>query len=215
MMNNHSTSMGSKATRWLTGLVTLAALGTMAMSACDPNDPSELAGELEDDDDDDDDGEGDEGDANEIEGVESLVDDASIEAGGMGMTWGKVSHTAATGTDKVGCLGCNPYTGDTLCTNARPILCIKNDGSPNPGIALSFYNGWASGHIGLTSPVVGTALVSIAAANAMCVAQFGAGYRMAEHHDGNGGWNWNAYANINGASRFWTYINDQPGNCWN
>lgn len=210
MMTNHTTSKGTKKPGCLTGFVLLAALGLMGMPACDPNDPSELSGELEDEDDADADA-----DANEIEAVGSLVDDAFVEAGGMGMTWGKVSHTSATGTDKVGCLGCNPYTGDTACTYARPVLCIKNDTSPNPGIAVSFYNGWASGHIGLTSPVVGTTLASLATADALCVAQFGAGYRMAEHHDGGGGWNWNAYANISSASRFWTYINDQPGNCWN
>lgn len=132
-----------------------------------------------------------------------------------GLTWAKASHASAFSTDAVGCAGCNPYTGDTSCATALPLLCLNPDGAPNPGVAVSFTNGWARGFIHLTQPVAGTALGSLANANALCAARFGPGYRMAEFHDGAGGWGWQAYGNVDPARRFWVHINDQPANCWN
>lgn len=149
-----------------------------------------------------------------------------VSPGKMGMTWRKYFHDAALGQDKVGCTGdCNAYIGDTACTESRPILCIAKDGSGSNGFVPSFYDGWAAGNIGLTPPVAGTTLTSLAAANEQCVSTFGAGWEMAEHHDGGGGWAWRAYGNINDLynvsvvphdpnNRFWVHINDQPGNCW-
>ncbi len=150
-----------------------------------------------------------------------------VKPGKLGMTWRKVSHDSSRGQDTVSCnTSCNAYVGDTPCTQVRPILCIRQDGSGSYGFTPSFYNGWAKGNIGLTPPVSGTALTSLAAANNLCVATFGVGWRMGEHHDGNGGWQWTAYGNLNDlynvsvapydqTKRFWTYINDQPANCWN
>jgi hypothetical protein len=49
--------------------------------------------------------------------------------------------------------------------------------------------------------------------------QLGPEYRMGEHHDGGGGWNWWAEADLEivtpEAGRFWVAIANQPGNCWN
>lgn len=132
-----------------------------------------------------------------------------------GMTWSKTGHSSTYSTDSVNCAGCNAYQGDTSCANALPILCLNPDGAPNPGVATDFTNGWARGFVYLTAPVPGVALGSLANANAICAARFGPGYRMAEFHDGAGGWGWQAYGNIDGASRFWVYINDQNANCWN
>lgn len=137
-------------------------------------------------------------------------------SGGFGMTWVKVTHDASNGTDQVGCSGCNPYTGDTSCSNYLPILCYKYDGSPVPiGITPSFYNGWKYGHIAVTLPVLGSTLTSLAAANQICQNYFGAGYEIAEFHHNWGAWYWWAYGNVRNDYRFWTYINDQPANCWN
>ncbi len=133
----------------------------------------------------------------------------------QGMTWAKTSHNSTFSTDAVTCAGCNAYTGETSCATALPILCLYADGAPNPGLPASFTNGWARGFIYLTPPVAGTALGSLANANALCAANFGPSYRMAEFHDGAGGWGWQAYGNISTASRFWVYINDQSANCWN
>jgi hypothetical protein len=138
-------------------------------------------------------------------------------AGGKGMTWAKASHNSTTGTDLVGCgVSCNAYTGDVSCTQFLPVLCFKPDGVPDPGVTPNdFYNGWTGGHIGLTPLTKGSTLTSLAVANALCVATFGTGYRMAEFHDGGGGWNWHAFANIDPANHFWVYINSTSGNCWN
>jgi hypothetical protein len=132
------------------------------------------------------------------------------------MTWAKTAHNSGNGTDHVGCAGCNPYTGDTACSSSLPVLCYKYDGSPVPaGLTPDFYNGWKYGHISLTLPVQGTQLTSLAAANQICVNAFGAGYEIAEFHHNLGGWSWWAYGDVSNSQRFWTYINDTSGNCWN
>ncbi|MBK8259334.1 MAG: hypothetical protein IPK82_42605 [Polyangiaceae bacterium] len=151
-----------------------------------------------------------------------------------GLTWVKRYHTNEKGQDAVSCHdstvtpseSCNPYTGDTDCKLSRPILCIRKDGSASNGFVGSFYNGWAAGNLGITHPIAGTSLTSLAAANGYCVSEFGPGWQMAEHHDGGGGWGFTAYGNLNTkymsaspthtlADRFWVHVNDQPqGNCW-
>jgi hypothetical protein len=174
-----------------------------------------------------------------------------------GLSWGKVAHDDALGIDRVHCYGkpalpeaqggpgCNPYEGDTPCGQALPILCVKVDGSPRPPYAMScgsyampgeYYCGWVEGRLALTKPVAGLALASAAAADALCAAALGAGWRMAEHHDGKfvmgmgaqsysgeswranelarGGWGFFGYGDIDDRSRFWVRIDDQRGNCW-
>lgn len=140
----------------------------------------------------------------------------ALASGGYGMTWAKSGHGASPGVDLVSCANCDPYTGDTACSTALPVLCINKDGSPAPaGLATNFYYGWAQGNIATTLPTPGTALTSLAAADNICTVFFGSGWRMAEFHDGNGGWNWYAYGNVRADTRFWVHVNDQPANCWN
>ncbi|HSH05131.1 MAG TPA: hypothetical protein VLL52_21630 [Anaerolineae bacterium] len=102
-----------------------------------------------------------------------------------------------------------------------------------------FYRGWLGGFMAATEPVVGLELTSLEVANDMCVKRFGEGWRMASHHDGKylpdmdlnvyfgddwvaeenlctGGWNFYGYGeSLPTETRFWVYINGQPGNCWN
>lgn len=140
-----------------------------------------------------------------------------------GMTWALIAHNNTFNVDHVGCQGCNAYTGDTSCSQKRPVLCLLRDGSPNPGIPVDFYNGWIGGHIALSPYTRGAALTSLAVANSICENNFGPGWEIAEFHHPNGipqgGWSWSAYGNISGNTtaddRFWVYINDQPANCWN
>lgn len=133
-----------------------------------------------------------------------------------GMTWTKYWHDEGLGTDVVGCANCNAYAGDTDCSERLPVLCIQKAGYGDPGVTPNdYYFGWTGGQIALSSPVYGVDLDSLAAADAVCGAQFGPGWQMAEFHDGGGGWHWHAYGNVASNQRFWTYINDQPnGNCW-
>lgn len=116
----------------------------------------------------------------------------------------------------------DPYIGDTPCTTALPIACIAPLGLPNPGVPEDdFYQGWTGGTLGMTPPVIGSEIDSLATADALCVAALGPEYRMAEFHDGGGGWNWWAHATeevwaiAETDARWWVHIDDQPGNCWN
>jgi len=149
---------------------------------------------------------------------DGTLDCAQVTCSGNGMTWELMATDAALGIDRVGCGGiCEPYSGDTPCTEFLPIVCLEPLSLANPGITTDYYEGWAGGNVAISSPVQGCSLTSLAVADAICAAQFGAGWRMGEHHDGGGGWSWWAYGNINAwpPEHFWAYIDDQPANCWN
>jgi hypothetical protein len=154
-----------------------------------------------------------------------IVSPVTYAAGGNGMTWAKQSHDSNFGIDRVGCqlpgsspADCNAYVGDTSCKLSRPVLCLKTDNSPRPPypfITSAFYDGWAKGHIATTMPIQGTALVTATTGDAFCNATFGNGWKMAEFHNGDGGWAFRAYGNVRDDQRFWVRISDQPANCWN
>ncbi|HNY31279.1 MAG TPA: hypothetical protein PKO15_10370 [Fibrobacteria bacterium] len=170
------------------------------------------------------------------------------------MTWGLRYRDTALGIDFLGCwaygrdgsaIGCNAYEGDTPCSRALPILCVKVDGSPRPAYDIrypakdnqAYYGGWLEGSAALSRPVEGTTLRSWKNADKICKESLGAGWRMAEHHDGwyingmssrqyhhgfwteamkdRGGWNFYAYtAGLPVAERFWVAIDDQKAHCW-
>ncbi len=120
----------------------------------------------------------------------------------------------------------NPYTGDTTVDQYRPLLCLLVDGRPAPDVPLDYYDGWTGGAVQATPPIPGTLLTSQADADAICADTFGDGWRMAEFHDGGGGWSyWAADASgtaglasspaLTPGTRVWVAINDQPANPWN
>ena len=109
-----------------------------------------------------------------------------------------------------------------------------------PGYAMpvEFYHGWSGGHIKATDPIRGCFIFSKKHADWICRRNFGNKWEMASHGDGkfmvgmggsnlaysdwnwsatyDGGWNFYAYGNFEADdTRYWTYIHDQPGNCWN
>ena len=135
-----------------------------------------------------------------------------------GVTWAKYAHK--NGVDWVYCHNdrsgsCDAYAGDTNCSTRLPVLCLKKDGAPVPsGVDVNFYHGWAAGNIALTHAVRGDSMRSLAEANAVCRSQLGPGYEVAEHHDGGGGWGWQAYGNIDDTTRFWVHVKNQPSACW-
>ncbi|MBS1961340.1 MAG: hypothetical protein JST04_03915 [Bdellovibrionales bacterium] len=139
-----------------------------------------------------------------------------------GLTWNNLTPaTLATGYVHVSCHGkheCNAYQGDTACTSVQPMLCIRKDSSiASPALPPELqtrYSTWASAEVRLLPNVVGTSLTSREAADAKCAAGFGAGWRMAEHHDG-WGWGFVARGSLAGDDHFWVAIDDQPANCWN
>lgn len=145
-----------------------------------------------------------------------------LPATAKGMTWERRAVNATNGTVTVGCVGgpsvCNPYLGDTLCSTSLPVLCFKPSGFQKPAFVIdtSIYNRWSGGIVATTSPVAASSFGgSLANAHAMCEQELGAGWRVAEFHDG-WGWNFQAYGNVGTlANRFWVHINDQPnGRCW-
>jgi hypothetical protein len=134
-----------------------------------------------------------------------------------GMTWALRAHDSTLGTDFVGCDGCDAFAGDTLCSEAHPILCIDKHGYSDPGIPNTdyYYYGWSGGDVAVTSPLYGTLLTSLSVADAICRDELGPSWQMAEFHDSGGAWNFYAFGNLPSGQRFWTYINDQPGAlCW-
>ncbi|HYO65617.1 MAG TPA: ELWxxDGT repeat protein, partial [Archangium sp.] len=153
-----------------------------------------------------------------------------VSATKRGLSWVK-NVSDSCGQTRVTCNDCDPYQGDTLCSESRPLLCIKKDSSLDCSAPTSSDDGWSAGTVQLTSFLVrGTQLYSLAEADALCSRTFGAGYRMAEHHDGGGGWGWRAKGTItplstpssthprddraNLPNRFWVRIKNQPANCW-
>jgi hypothetical protein len=165
------------------------------------------------------------GDVEAIFGAHNITG-CAVTAGGRhaGMTW-TVLQQLPGGVVHVGSdAQTNPYAGDTPPNASLPVLCllVNNSGVP-PGVVPDFYNGWARGTVALTAPVFGSQLNSPAAADALCAGTFGAGWRMAEFHDGryganlglSGGWSYWAFGALPLGTRFWTAINDQPANPWN
>jgi ELWxxDGT repeat protein len=153
-----------------------------------------------------------------------------VSATKRGLTWVQ-SVSDSCGQTRVICNDCDPYQGDTLCSDSRPLLCIKKDSSLDCSAPNSSDDGWSASTVKLTSFLVrGTQLYSLAEADALCARTFGTGYRMAEHHDGGGGWGWRAKGTISPLStpssthprdgrsnlpnRFWVRIKNQRGNCW-
>ena len=90
-----------------------------------------------------------------------------------GLTWWIKNKECKYNISEVSCvaggggLSCNPYSGDTICANFKPILCINKANVPRPpyavppcpGCAFSaypfFYHGWSEGFIKVTKPVRG------------------------------------------------------------
>ena len=150
---------------------------------------------------------------------------------GFGLTFALIPGTApGVAVAHLGCHGqpadlqrphqgsCNPYAGDTSCRVVLPVLCFQPGSAPvPPGVESGFYQGWTSGSLGATQPVMGALLESLSTASARCEGELGPGWRMAEFHDGQGGWGIQGLhgSGLSGQTRFWVHINDQPGNCWN
>lgn len=134
------------------------------------------------------------------------------KGGPHGLTWGLAANGAGpmepafaaschgepkAPMDRLHNGSCNPYAGDTACDATLPLLCYAP----------------AERALRTTAPVEGRALTDRAAADARCNTAFGAGWRMAEHHDGD----WGIAASGTPPApptRFWVAIRDQPGNCW-
>lgn len=131
------------------------------------------------------------------------------------VVWASCHGVPAPTDDPIGS-SCNPYTGDTSCESERPILCVAIDGrAPPEGPSFDFYRGWIRGTLASSAPTLGASLTSRATADGVCRAEFGAGYRMAEFHDADGGWSFvGANGGVDTSVRHWVAIDDEAANCW-
>jgi hypothetical protein len=155
--------------------------------------------------------------------LESIVTAGRAGKCKKGMTWIHTSSNAQTGTITVGCSGCDPQNGDTVCTQLRPLLCIYKPTATfpkPPAVSDDQYHLWSGGLVATTLPVAGNTFAHSTDASSYCIAQFlDPGWRVAEFHDG-WGWNFQAYGGTVSApavpsTRFWVHINDQQAaNCW-
>lgn len=155
--------------------------------------------------------------------VELPADDVIHEPAQLahGMTWLRKEIDPVAGVVTVGCdngTQCDPIDGDTVCTEALPLLCMLDLGLPQPASvpSTSSYFEWSGGVVATTPPVAPAlaGLSTLADADAHCAAEFGPDWRTAEFHDG-WGWNFLAYGNVGVEPRFWVDIDDQPnGTCW-
>lgn len=160
--------------------------------------------------------------------------DARPRADAHGLSFGLMPAAAAADAPSdvahIGCHGepklfgrphqgsCNPYVGDTACNIVLPVLCVRPAGVPAPpGLAVDFYAGWVGGSLGASEPVMGALLDSPQAGTRWCERKLGPGWRMAEFHDGQGGWGLQGQRGpgLSSDTRYWVHVNDQPGNCWN
>ncbi len=140
--------------------------------------------------------------------------DCETDCTGTGMTWYTFENDPVLNVSHPRCGDCDPYVGDTPCSEVLPVLCLYPQGLPNPGIVTDFYNGWAEGDVALTDPIPGCLLNSVNSATALCEATYGVGWRLGEHHDGGGGWSWWAYGQLDDTTRYWAGIDDQTAHCW-
>jgi hypothetical protein len=149
-------------------------------------------------------------------GIRAAETEKIIDKNCMGMTWivkRRIGPYVCVGSDKI----TNPYRGDTSIQTELPILAICKINLPRPnekGMKYNYYYGWSGAKLKLTPPVKGTLLTSREEADRI-VQQYFPGYRMAEFHDGGGGWSFWGKGELSTSSRFWVYINDQRGNPWN
>ncbi|MEV4629656.1 RICIN domain-containing protein [Micromonospora sp. NPDC049523] len=130
------------------------------------------------------------------------------------MTWAnleqRTSDLVHVGSNSI----TNPYLGDLPSTASVPMLCLRRDGRAAPaGVPVTGMHAWAYGEVRLTPALPGSTLTSRATADGICARYFGAGFRMAEFHDG-GGWSFWANGSLPAGGRFWVAIDDMASNPW-
>ena len=117
------------------------------------------------------------------------------EANTKGMTWTVIKNFAnqnGYSMVEVGCNGCNPYVGDTLCSTELPILCYsKNDFNRPPynspacttaGCNQWFQSPWSGGYISITPKnFKGSYFSNINDPDKLCMTYLGMEFRAVYH----------------------------------
>ncbi len=147
--------------------------------------------------------------------------------GSGGATTGVVGTPGSGGYVLVGVdAQSEPYGGDTPTSTALPVLCLRPSGLPDPRHLSTSYRTpggsqrrrWSGSEVALTEPIAGWSLTSREAGDLQCARRFGAGWRMAEFHDGGRGAGFDFWALATQGdfetTRFWVAISDQNANPW-
>lgn len=118
---------------------------------------------------------------------------------------------------------CNPYYGDTLCSESLPLACTTETGGPAPDLSpdlpiytrLHIQQFWGVGDIKFSQAIKGEQFETLSDANAYCAQSFGADWRVLDYHDGGVKAVSSRRADYVPNSRVWVDIKDQPnGTCW-
>lgn len=80
---------------------------------------------------------------------------------------------------------CDPYVGDTVCSAALPVACLRPGNAPSPVRAGSVARtAWTGGSLAVTEPVRGDSFRTIRDVQRLCAARFGPDWRVANINDG-------------------------------
>ncbi|MGL4608866.1 MAG: S8 family peptidase [Trueperaceae bacterium] len=132
------------------------------------------------------------------------------DGSGSAMTWGGLEQRSEKGVDYalVGADSQSSPYGDTATSEVRRVLCVSTDQSlsqpsfvqPEQTEGGSIKNFWSGRKAFLSSPVAGTTLNSLEAANAFCNSEatpYGFSAQMAEFHNEQGGsYGWSYWVEI-------------------
>ncbi len=139
---------------------------------------------------------------------------ACAGSGRNGTTWTEVERIDELGVSYVGCVSddhlCDRFQGDSVCDVLRPLLCVREVGLPNPGVAED----WSGHETRLTKLIAGCQLSTPAAADDICYFTFGEEWRAGRHEDGGsslGYWAEGYYKST--GERFWVTSALEGGNC--
>jgi hypothetical protein len=113
---------------------------------------------------------------------------------------------------------CEPYVGDTVCSAALPVACLRPGHLPSPVDAAGrvVTNDWSGGDIAATESVRGDRFRTVADVDTFCAERFGPQWRMAAIHDGGRNQSLSGRGDPKTITdRVWVDIADQPhGTCW-
>ncbi|MBX9803704.1 MAG: hypothetical protein K2Y04_13220 [Caulobacteraceae bacterium] len=113
---------------------------------------------------------------------------------------------------------CDPYVGDTVCSAALPLACLRPGDAPErrDPAGNRFFGHWSGGTIAVTEPVRGDRFRTVREVEGFCEQRFGAGWRVASIGDGFRNQSVAGLGDSRGlTSRVWVDIADQPhATCW-
>jgi hypothetical protein len=152
----------------------------------------------------------------------SASQDARYQSANRGATFGVRYSNRGNAEAWVGCVGlpasrvveCDIDRGDNPCSTSLPLLCVSDDPKAAPRYTdAQLRDRWVAARIAASQPVRGDSVPSIAAADAMCAAEFGAGWRVTRY--GIKGDGCIASGQVSEERRLWIHVEQRPeANCW-